>query len=360
MNWNQQAKTMVNAWTEGQKQLWDNWYNLAQGTPVASPYVEMAKQWHEISMRSMQSWMDSVDPTVKGTAKQMFAGQDISMGFLDFITKAWQSIMKNVEAGQDWPSALTDYSRKMQEQFLTAPQMLFNASQASLNLWQLVLTQMQKAGQPWLDVAQRMQVPPYFAPNGQDSAKTSMSEFLNLYGQAFEQTFGPFFQSPSFGLTREINEKILKTIAAQNQLQQANLEYQTILGEILVEAFEQLMHKLFTMSQKGETITTLRELTTLWRDVADPVFIKAFNSEKYIRIQGQYLNTMMKHRMQQREIIELVSQNFDIPTRSEVDEAHRHIYEQRKELKALRKELNETHKTIDLLRQELQRLTSEG
>jgi class III poly(R)-hydroxyalkanoic acid synthase PhaE subunit len=358
MNWNEQAETMVNAWTEGQKQLWNNWSTLAQGTPVASPYVEMAKQWHEMSMRSMQGWMGSVDPTVKGTAKNMFASQDMSMGFLDFITKAWQSIIKNVEAGQDWPSALADYSQKIQEQFLKSPQTIFNASQQSLNLWQLMLAQMQKAGLPWLELAQSMQVPPYFAPNGKEGSPLPISQFLNLYGKTFEQTFGPFLQSPTFGLTREINEKILKSIAAQSQSQQANLEYQSILGEILVEAFEQFMHKLFSMSQKGETITTLRDLTTLWRDVADPVFIKAFNSEKYIRVQGQYLNTMMNSRMQQREIIELISQSFDIPTRSEVDEAHRNIYEQGKEIKALRKELNETHKAIDLLRQELHTLTT--
>jgi polyhydroxyalkanoate synthesis regulator phasin len=104
------------------------------------------------------------------------------------------------------------------------------------------------------------------------------------------------------------------------------------------------------------------------------VFIEVFRSEKYIRIQGRLLNTAMAYRIHQREIVELFLKIGDMPTRSEVDEAHRNIYEQRKEMKALKKalvemstslkqqervsqsEIDEARRNIDELRQEVQAL----
>ena len=52
----------------------------------------------------------------------------------------------------------------------------------------------------------------------------------------------------------------------------------------------------------------------------------------------------MTYRIQQREIAEASLSLYDLPTRSEVDEAHRNIYELRKEVKALKKALADLQK----------------
>jgi uncharacterized coiled-coil DUF342 family protein len=132
------------------------------------------------------------------------------------------------------------------------------------------------------------------------------------------------------------------------------------------EAVERLIRELVSLTEKGQPIKSMRELVVLWNNTADPVFIEAFRSEKYVQIQGRLLNTAMHYRLHQREITELFLKTSDIATRSEVDEAHRNIYEQRKELKALKKvvaelsparqELEEARRNIEELRQEVKAL----
>jgi len=49
----------------------------------------------------------------------------------------------------------------------------------------------------------------------------------------------------------------------------------------------------------------------------------------------------MSYRLREREIVEVWLQMYDLPTRSELDEAHRRIYELRKEVKTLKRALAE-------------------
>jgi hypothetical protein len=170
------------------------------------------------------------------------------------------------------------------------------------------------------------------------------------------------------GYTRELNEKMLKGFDAWQDFRRASFEYQTLLANTWVRAFEKLMQELLVLAQQERPIQSLRELVLLWNNVADPVFIEVFRSEKYIRIQGKLLNTAMAYRIHRREILELVLKILDMPTRTEVDEAHRSLYEQRKEIKALKKavaetasiraELAEARHSIAELRQEIKALQS--
>jgi uncharacterized coiled-coil DUF342 family protein len=49
----------------------------------------------------------------------------------------------------------------------------------------------------------------------------------------------------------------------------------------------------------------------------------------------------MKYRIEEQKVVEEMMKATYVPTRSEMDEAHRNIYELRKEVKALKKALNQ-------------------
>jgi polyhydroxyalkanoate synthesis regulator phasin len=49
----------------------------------------------------------------------------------------------------------------------------------------------------------------------------------------------------------------------------------------------------------------------------------------------------MTSRLYQQQLMEVFLKMYDLPTRSEVDEIHRSIYEMRKEIKSLKKALTE-------------------
>ena len=125
-----------------------------------------------------------------------------------------------------------------------------------------------------------------------------------------------------------------------------------VIIEAWVKAFEHFQKELVALSEKGETITSLEQFAIVWTNLAEDAFSEVFYSEKYIRAQGKLITATMKQRIQQRQMVEMVCKQLDIPTRSEVDLIHRTNYELRKELKALKKKQG-TGAALATLQQEL-------
>jgi hypothetical protein len=91
------------------------------------------------------------------------------------------------------------------------------------------------------------------------------------------------------------------------------------------------------MMKDGLTIDSYKGLVNMWITKADDVFLKVFYSEDYVRIQSEFVNSLMQYRLQERAISETFLEMQGLPTRSEVDEMHEEIYKLRKELKSLKR-----------------------
>ncbi len=362
MTWNEQAETMAKAWTEAQKKLWEDWYNLSQSTPGSTPnYADVTSQWQDMATQGFEIWTANADATAKNVTKRLFESQKAMMRFFEFTTNAWKAIAEKVEAGEDWQSVLAEYTTQLQQELIRWPEMAYNMSQDSGKLWQAYMEETQNLTLPWMK--SWAQASEHFGQNG-----TGGLELTRLYWETYEQTFGRFLESPSLGYTREFDEKVHQGFNAWQRYRRADFEYQLVVAEAWVNLFEAFQRKLVAMTEKGESIQSLEDLANLWMNTADPVFIEVFRSEKYIQAQDKLLAETMTYRIQQREITELLLKLYDIPTRTEVDEAHRSAYNMRKEIKSLKKALveiqkvdtsaglDEAHQTIATLQKEVKTL----
>lgn len=361
--WGEQVETMARVWTDAQKKMWESWYDLARTAPTPPFYPDWADQWRKFAAQGFEAWTANAEPTAKDAAERLFASQNTLMHFWEFAFNAWKALAAKMEAGEDWQSVPREFAEQLRQQLLQSPGATRQISQDMSELWQFYLGELNKLAQPWLRSSQLAHGHLGQAITGNGS---ELIDLTNLYWDAYERTFGRLVESPSLGYTRELNEKLLKGFDAWQDFRRASFEYQTVLADTWVQAFEKLMKELLVLAEKDQPIQSVRQLVLLWNNVADPIFIEVFRSEKYIRIQGQLLNTAMAYRIHRREILELVLKILDMPTRSEVDEAHRSVYEQRKELKALKKTVAETasirteleaaRRSITELRQEVKAL----
>ena len=169
----------------------------------------------------------------------------------------------------------------------------------------------------------------------------ALSELANLYWDIYEKTFGTVLQSPSLGYTREFNNKLFKSFDAWINFYKANFEYQLLLVDVWLKAFEELTRELASFTEKGETLRNWQQFLQVWSSVFDRVFAQTFRSADALEIQGKFLNSAMTSRLYQQQLMEVFLKMYDLPTRSEVDEIHRSIYEMRKEIKSLKKALAE-------------------
>ncbi len=349
MNWNEQAETMAKTWAEAQKKMWESWHDLGQ-TASTPPYANMADKWREMAAQGFEAWTGNTGSTAKNTFDSMFESQKTTMCFFEFSINIWKLMAEKMETGEDWQSVLTEYTDKLRQELTRWPQAAFNMAQDSGNLWQVYQDELQNLAMPWLKTWQ--QTPDHLGQNG-----SGMLELTRLFWDTYEQTFGRLLESPSVGYGREIDEKVRQNFKAWLRCRRADVEYRLVMGEAWVKLFEQLQRELVALAEKGETIQSLEALTNLWLNIADPVFIEVFHSEKYIQVQNELLHATMTQRIQQREIIELLLKQFDIPTRTEVDEAHRNIYKQRKEIKLLKKAIAQVSGSMEASKQKAETST---
>lgn len=361
MNWSTQTQELTKVWAEAQKKLWEQWYNLAQNS-APSP-SSMFDQWQKLAADNYESWAGTTDKTVQNTAERVLASQKTMMQFWEFAAKAWQDTSAKMEAGEEWQQTLHNYTDKMREQFTQSADAAFKAGQDSSTLWKIYQEQLQKMMQPW--EAWWQQAPSMFSQS-MSGKNAILPELGNLYNSVFEQMMLPFLQSPAMGLTRELEHKMRSGFVLWQEYRQAEYNYQMQLIDAWILTFERVQKELATLAEQSKSIDTLEELGTLWINAAEDGFGEVLASDAYIQAQGNMVNSLMRFRIFQQEMMEIVLKQMDLPTRREMDAAHRYNYEVRKDVKALKKQLvavqgsnddaKELQETISALKEEVANL----
>ncbi len=344
------------AWADMQQQMWDSWMSLMKAAPTLDPAV--AEQWQALAEQSMAAWMSGAEPLAQATAAQVLAGQKAMFNLFDQFAQGWQQMG---DAGA-WQAAYADWVAQLQRQMTADPGNLFNM--ASTGMTNMMGAWPNMPQNPYAAFGMTPETNPYlrawqdamgqFMPGtdgaGNFGAMLMGGDLVNRTFNAYQQTVGQFLDSPPLGYFREYDERIRQLAKAYGDYQQVSNEYHMLVAEAWLIAMTKFQEALDERSRTGDPITSLQELADAWFAIADPAFSEIFVEERFIRGQGKLLSATMELRLKQREIVEVISRSLDIPTRTEVDQVHKTIYNQRKELKALKKLLTEAQTEIAALR----------
>jgi polyhydroxyalkanoate synthase subunit PhaE len=337
--WTDQVENVVRAWTDAQKTVWEKWFELAKEAPAAAQPGSAAQQWGKFMHDAFEAWISSDALTAKGAAERLVASQEAWRRSLELATEAWKAITAKMESGEDWRSAVTRYIEGLRDELVHSPEKLLHSTEKLSELWRLYVAEFLKLAQPWVASWQKAETHFQAAATGNRSALVELSR---LYWDSFDQTFGRLIQSPGLGSTRELNDKFAKIFAAWQEWREASIEYCMIMAEAATRVLERALQEIGSIAERGETIQSLRQWAQPFEKVADPVLTEIFASDKFVQAQARVLNAAMAYWLCRREIVEEFLKFGDMPSRSEVDEIHQTLYEQRKEIKALKKVLTES------------------
>ncbi len=332
--WSEMANSLADTWAETGTQMWKNWFTVMGAVPTRESVAD-------------------TKPEAKYVAQRFVDNQELLTRLLQLSFNAWQEIWPKVEAGEDWQQVLSKYTEQMRTQLEEFSAETFKSSQDVSQLWRLYIKEMQKFSQLGTATLEAS-----IKPLGKAVTGTSEPwlELNNLYWNLlYEETFGSLMQSPILGPSRELTGTVLKAFDAWTNLYRGSIDYQTVLAEIQIRSFEELMQELISLAEKGKKVEDWRQFQQLWSRVADGVFEEEFCDEDNLKIRGNFLNALNSYRLHQQELMELWLKMMNMPLRSEVDEVHKNIYELRKELKTLKKKL--TH--YETMEQETQELRQE-
>lgn len=169
---------------------------------------------------------------------------------------------------------------------------------------------------------------------GSTHAGAAVPEFA-AWLQQFQLQAGPWLQSPAFGPGREHQARWQALLRAQEEYQQHSRAYVDQIKQALDEAFALFEQRLAEHEQPGSQLTSARAMFDLWIEVAEEAYAKVAMSEPFQQVYAALGNAQMRLRAGLQREVEQMSERIGLPTRSEMDAAHRRIAELERSLRRL-------------------------
>lgn len=337
--WTEQAEKLSKSWNAAQKDIWDSWQSLAgrvaSTTQKPQAFSMNPMDWFQ---QSMSAWSDPAG--VAGDAgRQVFGSQQSMMRNLEMLTRAWQVIAPKLDAGQDWRSPLSGFLGDWFQQLSGGGPLDMSKDPGAL--WQSFVSQWGPLLHPWLSSATEAYGTGHLGEMMLGGSVGVSRLFTVQQDELQALPFAGLANVPSVGVAREHQAKILRAFDAFAELRKVMVKFNQMTMSALTKSVETVMATLMEKGKKGEKIESVRDLNRLWLDSADNVFTQMYASEEYVAAQRELSSASMTYKIRQQDVVEMVLKNLNLPTRSELDDSYKVLYELRKEVKTLKKALQE-------------------
>lgn len=150
-------------------------------------------------------------------------------------------------------------------------------------------------------------------------------EDASPYLGAFRDESSRWLKMPAFGVAREHQERAQRLAEAQLDVQQQTSAYSALMHKASQSAYEIFESKLAEREEQGRQIDSSRALFDLWIDAAEEAYAEIALSPEFREVYGKLVNAQMRLRAGIQREVEQLSALFGMPTRSELDGAHRKI-----------------------------------
>jgi class III poly(R)-hydroxyalkanoic acid synthase PhaE subunit len=138
---------------------------------------------------------------------------------------------------------------------------------------------------------------------------------------------GGWLNAPTFGPAREHQARWQCLLRAQQEHQARMEAYVGSIRGMLDDAFHRFEAKLAEHEAPGSQLTSARAMFDLWIDAAEEAYATVAMSEDFQRIYADLANTQMRLRAATQHELERACELMGVPTRTEMDAAHRRIAE---------------------------------
>ena len=142
-------------------------------------------------------------------------------------------------------------------------------------------------------------------------------------------------EGPSYATLWTLDRKILKAQKLRAEWSRDLAAFQVLMHGAWNEAVQRFLREI--NDTQGTPITTWRELTDVWVKVANETLLATHRTPEFLEAQRRLTRSGAECRLQEREIAEAFCEMQQMPTRTEMDEVQREVYELRRRLRALEK-----------------------
>ena len=314
------------------RQYWSGWNEMmrqAAGTP-ASPFAGMGSGFAPAGfsmpgfgapafganpfaggypgamagMQGMGGWQDALAQWSRFAQSSMGLRQpDLADTFNDTLGRFQQ------QAG-DWYGRMQQVAGEFAGQAIGAADIV--------ERWKQMLEQ--GGENAWLEMFRSMQSP---QAHGFDAWYEMVQPMLEQWRNEARGWLG----TPAFGVGREHQERLQQLMQAQLDYQDTLAAHNALLAKSMQEAYANFERRLGEHEAPGLEITSARALFDLWIDAAEEAFASMALSTDYREVYGAMVNAQMRLRQDVQQQVEQATGLVGMPTRTEIEAAHRKIAE---------------------------------
>jgi class III poly(R)-hydroxyalkanoic acid synthase PhaE subunit len=329
-NPNEQLGGVVNAWADMQKRMWSDWSGLLQNLPGSNQGpVEAAKKGVEAASKG-------TNDAARVLMDRMTSSQASMNRVMDFFFRSMKIVAPNLEASKDWRPDLKGFAENWAKESTAMLQRSMGMGSHLGDLGQTMSKDLPGAMGPWMTFLMQAASTGHVG-EAMLGGTAGINRLLSMEGEA--SALGGLGEIPLFGASREKNAKLLRMVDAGVDLRKTSLAFHQAFAEALAKAVEATVDELGKLAAKGEKITAVRDLMRLWYRTADKSLLVTFNKQEFLDTQNEFTKAQQRFTLTQRAVVEDLLTKFDIPTRTEIDQAYQVIHDLKREVRALKKAL---------------------
>lgn len=359
--------SFFDTWSEAQRSWMQLWADAFSGSPKATKGADGKKEWTEpwrtpvdiynrwlnISKEMFgEYWERAPGGIGQQTGERVMAGMQIYNKLYEFWASAAQLLSGARPEGKGiqetyqgfYESWLRNYNELLNSFFkvsLFEPPMWTSA--ASMELPQMYANNLSKFVGPWMEAMQNL--PGKMAETGQKGPQ-GYPELYQLWLQAYEQTWGKVLRMPPLGLTRETIERSQRGTKALIDHFAAMNDFSSALQREGVKAMQKVATRLEDMYNMGQAPKTFKEFYTLWWTTNEETVYELFKTQEFSHLLSRVTNAAMDVRKRYDDIMEEYLKMLPIPTRSEMNDLYKTLYQLKKEARRNTKQLKDLAEEI--------------
>ncbi len=309
------------AWLETQRQYWDGLFDWSKNLYRAAPGAGDPKA----AQNTLEDWWKNVSAVLPTESRDIYKRVfESGRSFFDAGEMFWNMVRDAQSAGENWRESL--------EQSLAGfKSMLEEQAGQATDAWSGFAGGWGFGGDAWQDFTRSL---------GQSPVHAEDITGFNA-GEAWNRMLG----TPALGYTREWQEKVQRWVVLSSEHAKASQEYAALLNATNRKAVDLLGRRIVDLAQKGESPDTLRGMYDLWVDCGEEAYGELAEDDGYLAAQGGLMNTLMRLKQHEHDMMQDVFAVMNIPGRRELDTALRRLQETRRELRDLKDLIEDTEVT---------------
>jgi class III poly(R)-hydroxyalkanoic acid synthase PhaE subunit len=167
-----------------------------------------------------------------------------------------------------------------------------------------------------------------------------MREGAGLWQKAILDTVGKLLNLPAFGMSREHEQRIRSAMDAWLNFQAILPIYYSTFQSASREAFEKLMDEARSLADDTSP-EGFKKFYRRWIVIHEDTFFELFRKREFAELMNRVVKRGLVLRRRINEMTSTYLEIWNVPTREEMDDVYRTIYEQRNVIKELRRRLDE-------------------